>query len=218
MASHMASGSLDGFCVGEPWNTLAQHNGVGRIVAVTTDILPAHPDKVLAVTQRWLECNPSLLVPLIRAILRGCAYCEDDRNHDDLAEMLAQPSYLNTPPALIRRSLMLDRKQVGRGAGAVGATDRRARSFAGGCTFPSRTHLAWLIAQMQRWGQLAHRVNAVAIARRCADSAAYRDAAASLGLTCPHNDFPTMTLPSGAFDPMADAADQHEEATEGAIT
>jgi ABC-type nitrate/sulfonate/bicarbonate transport system substrate-binding protein len=221
MAAHMASGYLDGFCVGEPWNTLAQHNGAGRTVAVTTDILPAHPEKVLAVTQRWLEANPSLLFPLIRAILRGCGYCEDDRNHDALAEMMSAPSYLNTPPELIRRSLMLERKMPGKTGSAAPAAPRtsdwRARSFAAGRTFPSKTHFAWLLSQMRRWRQLAHEVNAVAIADCCADSSAYRDAAASLGLSCPPNDFPPMTLRNGTFDPIADAAREHEEATEGAI-
>jgi ABC-type nitrate/sulfonate/bicarbonate transport system substrate-binding protein len=220
MAGHMASGHLDGFCVGEPWNTLAQHNGAGRMVAVTTDILPAHPEKVLAVTQRWLEANPSLGIPLIRAVLRGCAYCEDDRNHDALAEMLSTPSYLNTPPELIRQSLMLERKMVGKAAPtaptALRTSDWRARSFAANCTFPSKTPFAWLVSQMQRWRQLAHDVNGVAIADRCADSTAYRAAAAALGVSCPPNDFPPMTVRNGAFDPIADAVRQNEEATEGA--
>jgi ABC-type nitrate/sulfonate/bicarbonate transport system substrate-binding protein len=219
MAAHMAGGHLDGFCVGEPWNTLAQHQGAGGIVAMTTDILPAHPEKVLAVTQRWLEPNASLVVPMIRAILRGCAYCEDDRNHDALAQTLAAPSYLNAPPELIRRSLTLERRIAPGSSGAPRTSDWRARSFAAGCTFPSKTHFAWLVSQMQRWGQLTHAVNAVAVATRCADSAAYRAAAASLGLQRPASDFPPMTLRTGTFDPLAAAGDrQNERATEGATT
>jgi ABC-type nitrate/sulfonate/bicarbonate transport system substrate-binding protein len=44
MTQHMESGHLDGLVVGEPWNTLAERLGCGRIVSPTTDILPAHPD------------------------------------------------------------------------------------------------------------------------------------------------------------------------------
>ena len=65
MPGHMARGYVEGFCVGEPWNTLAQQNSAGQIVAATTDILPQHPEKVLAVTRRWLEENQALPVSLI---------------------------------------------------------------------------------------------------------------------------------------------------------
>ena len=195
MAAHLASGYLGGFCVGEPWSTLAEQNEAGRIVTVTTEILPAHPEKVLAVTQRWLEANRARAVPLIRAILRGCAFCEDDRNHDALAEMLAAPCYLNMPADLIRRSLALECKSVGKVA-----TDWRARSFAPHCTFPSKTHVAWLIGQMQRWRQLTRDVKPTPIAQRCADTDAYRAAAALLGLGCPADDFPPMAIRNGVFE------------------
>src|SRR5262245_13814632 len=38
---------VDGFCVGEPWNSLAVDVGVGHIVAATTAIWRASPEKVL---------------------------------------------------------------------------------------------------------------------------------------------------------------------------
>jgi ABC-type nitrate/sulfonate/bicarbonate transport system substrate-binding protein len=208
LPAHMARGHVDGFCVGEPWNTLAERSGVGQIVALTTDVLPAHPEKVLAVTRPWLDARRDLLEPMIRAILRGCAYCEQDANQDALAELLARPAYLNADPILIRGSLMLDRTKVGRtntrnsaSCGFTRASDWRARSFAANCTFPSKTHYAWLASQMRRWGRLTDDVEVTAVAQRCADTTAYRAAAASLGLDCPRNDFPPMTLRSGAFAP-----------------
>ena len=55
------------------------------------------------------------------------------------------------------------------------------RSFALDRTFPSRTHVAWLLEQMIRWGHAAADLDVIAIADRCTDSAAYRMAAESLG-------------------------------------
>jgi len=68
MARHLADGQLDGFCVGEPFNTLAARQGAGAVVAITTDILPSHPEKVLAVSRRCsfrlkFPCEVSLLTP-----------------------------------------------------------------------------------------------------------------------------------------------------------
>ena len=221
MPAHMARGHVAGFCVGEPWNTLAERGGAGQIVALTTDVLPAHPEKVLAVTRPWLGARHDLLEPMIRAILRGCAYCEHDANQDALAELLAMSAYLNAEPALIRQSLTLDRTKVGRvhatgvaSRGFTRASDWRARSFAANCTFPSKTHYAWLASQMGRWGRLPDDVDVAAVAQRCADTTAYRAAAASLGLDCPATDFPTMTLRSGAFAP--ESAEPLQKTMEGA--
>jgi bicarbonate transport system ATP-binding protein len=158
---------------------------------------------------------------MIRAILRGCAYCEHDANQDALAELLAMPAYLNADTALIRQSLMLDRRNVGRtqraGSAARGfarPSDWCARSFAANCTFPSKTHYAWLASQMRRWGRLPDDMDVSAVAHRCADTTAYRAAAASLGLDCPPTDFPPMTLRSGAFAPKS--AEPLQNTMEGA--
>ncbi len=196
MAGHMARGHIDGFCAGEPWNTVAERDGVGRIAAVTTDIVPNHPEKILATTVRWADAHRTILVPLIRAALRGCAFCDDPRNLDALADILARPEYLNLPAHDLRTSLAL------RG-GAPGSAP--ARSFSTAWTFPSSTHAAWVASQMIRWRQLPAEADVRALAEGCADADAYRAAADSLGLPCPTTDFPPMPLRRGTFD-VADPA------------
>ena len=47
LADAMRAGQIDGFCVGEPWNSVAVEAGVGAIVAPTTAIWPLSPEKVL---------------------------------------------------------------------------------------------------------------------------------------------------------------------------
>jgi ABC-type nitrate/sulfonate/bicarbonate transport system substrate-binding protein len=203
LAKHLARGFLDGFCVGEPWNTVAQRAGAGRIVALTTDVLPAHPEKVLAVTRKWARAHADVLVPLIRAVLRGCAFCDDETNVDALVELLGRPEYVNAEPDVIRESLRLDRGSPRQraGGGVARTTDWQARCFAPTATFPSKTHAAWMASQMIRWGQLPAATDVVAVASRCAETNAYRAAAASLHVACPASDFPPMALRSGAFDP-----------------
>jgi ABC-type nitrate/sulfonate/bicarbonate transport system substrate-binding protein len=206
MPGHMARGHVDGFCAGEPWNTIAERDGVGRIAVLTTDIIPNHPEKVLATTARWAEANPAALVPLVRAVIRGCAYCDDAANRDAVAEMLSRPEYLALPAVDLRKSLAL--REDG--------TATPARSFAPADTFPSKTHAAWMVSEMVRWGQLPADVDVRAIARSCVDTAAYRAAAETFKLACPPTDFPPMRLRNGSFEPTADAV--HIGTTEGAMT
>lgn len=196
LVGHMSHGHVDGFCVGEPWNTVAQLGNTGRIVALTTDILPSHPDKILAVTRRWMQANEPLLVPLVRAVLRACAFCEDQGNHEALSEILSRPQYLNTSREIIQQSLAMDRAQI---------SDRRMRSFAPSATFPSKTHYAWMASQMIRWKQMPARDDLLSLTRPCSEPAVYRTAAEQLGLTCPEDDFPRLPLRAGFFDPRAAA-------------
>src|SRR5579863_4573383 len=55
MVDSIASGQVDGFCVGAPWNSLAVELGVGRIVHFGSDIIARAPEKVLAVRASWAE-------------------------------------------------------------------------------------------------------------------------------------------------------------------
>lgn len=199
LAGHMAHGHVSGFCVGEPWNMLAQREATGQIVALTCDILPNHPDKVLAVTRRWMDLNQPLLVPMIRAILRGAAFCEDPRNHDELAEVLSRAHYLNAPRNLLRESLGMD---VAGGGGC------RMRSFAPEALFPSPTHAAWMASQMIRWRHLPQEADLLAVAGMCSQTVAYREAAGMLGLSCPEDDFAPMPLRQGVFDPRDPRSNQ----------
>src|SRR5208337_1747441 len=44
-------GYIDGYCVEEPWNSMAAQAGVGVCVATSAELTPLHPEKVLTVRQ-----------------------------------------------------------------------------------------------------------------------------------------------------------------------
>jgi ABC-type nitrate/sulfonate/bicarbonate transport system substrate-binding protein len=200
MTQHLAGGHLDGFVVGEPWNTLAAGAGCGSVVCPTTDILPGHPEKVLATTRRWADGNGAVLTAVIRALLRACAYCNDVKNAAALAEMLAQSKYIAVDAEVIRASLSLDRSfGLNPRFASVRPLDWAMRSFAPRGTFPSRTHAAWLLEQMIRWGHAPADADLIAVADRCTDSRPYRRAAESLGIACPADEYPPMALRGGRF-------------------
>jgi nitrate/nitrite transport system substrate-binding protein len=202
MNVHMDNGYLDGFCVGEPWNTLAERTGAGRIVAITTDIMPSHPDKSLVVSRRWSADHAALMPPLIRAVLRACAFCNDERNNPKLIELLARPEYLDASADVIAASLGLEKTYAARQSGKVmRPREWSMRSFAPHTTFPSATHSLWLLRQMKRWQQLPGEVDEHAVAASCVDSVAYRSAAAALNIGCPDDDFPPLPLRRGVLDP-----------------
>src|SRR3569833_4533056 len=57
MADALAAGRSDGYCVGEPWNSVAVARGVGRIATVKAAIWPLSTEKVQGVTESWADQN-----------------------------------------------------------------------------------------------------------------------------------------------------------------
>src|SRR5487761_2133895 len=59
MVMNARLGSMDGFCVGEPWNARGIHDKVSFSVASSQDIWPDHPEKVLGTTAEFVEQHPN---------------------------------------------------------------------------------------------------------------------------------------------------------------
>ncbi len=202
MARQMSVGTVDGFCAGEPWNTMAEADRQGRVVLATTELMPAHPDKVLAVSRRWLDDNTAAATALVRATLRACDFCDQKQNRSRIAGILSRPEYLAMPDSIILDSLEANRLR--RPAGVVSPA---TRSCATSSTFPAVAHCQWLLGEMIRWGHLPSGTDVKATAREAVDTAAYRVAAADLKLACPSDDAPVLkpkpSQPARSGDPHA---------------
>ena len=71
MPEALASGALDGYCVGAPWNAAAVALGVGHIATAKAPIWQSSPEKVLGAQEQWAEGNPDALAALFaRFIVR----------------------------------------------------------------------------------------------------------------------------------------------------
>ena len=153
MADALSSQRIDGFCVGEPWNSVAVAAGDGRIATVKAAIWKNSPEKVLGVRADWADANPGSLSRLVRALYRAAQWCGMPGNERDLAGLLARPEYLGQRKFLIAKAL--------EGAVDVGPqlTERMADFFVpfdGHATFPWKSHALWFYTQMVRWGQVKH--------------------------------------------------------------
>jgi ABC-type nitrate/sulfonate/bicarbonate transport system substrate-binding protein len=73
MVPNLKAGHLDGFCVGEPWNSVAVRAGEGCVVAVSAELDPLHPEKVLMVRRDFAERHAPEHLALIAALLEARA-------------------------------------------------------------------------------------------------------------------------------------------------
>jgi ABC-type nitrate/sulfonate/bicarbonate transport system substrate-binding protein len=101
MVRNLAAGTIDGCCVGEPWNTLAAQQGVGRVVAWSSVMSPGHIEKVLMVRSDFARSRAHEHERLVAALVEAAAWCDEPANRVALAPMLARPEYLNLPEEAI---------------------------------------------------------------------------------------------------------------------
>ena len=106
MFDHLKTGHLDGYCVGEPWNSVAIQAGRGWCVATSAQLAPYHPEKVLAVRRQFAEENEREHLALIAALIQACDYCDRMENREHVIQALAGPKYVNTNASALRGSLM----------------------------------------------------------------------------------------------------------------
>ena len=105
MFDNLRNGHLDGYCVGEPWNSLAARKGIGWSVATSLQLAPGHPEKVLMARRQFAEEHPEEYLRLIAAIYEGCVWCDQQENRETLARMLARRGYVNVPYEYLRECL-----------------------------------------------------------------------------------------------------------------
>lgn len=182
MADALGSRRIDGYCVGEPWNTAAVAKGTGRIATVKAAIWRSSPEKVLGVAAGWAEANPLELAALLRALYRASRWCGDGANHQELARLLAGRAYLDCPAEWLLPALS---GIVATGEGGEVAMPDFFVPHAKGATFPWKSHALWFYSQMVRWGQVEASTGNEATARETYRPDLYRAALRELGVALP---------------------------------
>lgn len=174
IAESLATGRVDGFCVGSPWSSVAVENSGARIVATKAELWADGPEKVLGVGVRWAERNPETLARLVRALDVAARWLDQPANRTEAAALLAASAAVGVRAALIER--VLSGRMV-RSAGAEPTSDddfvlfhRRRASV------PRVSHALWLLAQMIRWGQAREPFSLSEIATRVYRPDLYRAA------------------------------------------
>lgn len=99
-------GYIDGYCVGEPWTSVAVDAGAGMCVATSAALAPLHPERVLMVRQSFALGRAEEHERMIAALLESCAFCDRPESRPVLGDMLAHAQYVNAPSECIRAGLI----------------------------------------------------------------------------------------------------------------
>jgi ABC-type nitrate/sulfonate/bicarbonate transport system substrate-binding protein len=98
---NLRSGNIDGFCVGEPWNSVAVEEGFGWCPATSEQIASGYPEKVLATTERFYDERPEDYLRLVRVLNHACELCDAEEQRTAILNILSKPNYLNCTPQVL---------------------------------------------------------------------------------------------------------------------
>ncbi|KFB10876.1 CmpA/NrtA family ABC transporter substrate-binding protein [Nitratireductor basaltis] len=181
MADALASGQIDGYCVGEPWNSVGVARGAGQIITTKSSIWASSPEKVLAVREDWAGENTETLHALLRALYRAAEWCGQSANHFELASLLGSSSYLDQPVEFILPAL--DGSILGMSAPNEGRDFFQPHARA--ATFPWQSHALWFYSQMVRCGYVGHSAEHAEMVRKSYRPDIYRAALTGIDVPVP---------------------------------
>lgn len=154
MPSTMQAGTIDGYCVGEPWNQQAVFMGIGVPVITDYEIWQNNPEKVFGVSEDWAEKHPNTHIALVKALIRAAHWLDADNNANrpEAVEILSQSYYVGADYDVIANSMT--------GTFEYEKGDKRDVPdfnvfFRHHATYPFYSDAIWYLTQMRRWGQIA---------------------------------------------------------------
>ncbi|WP_296935519.1 CmpA/NrtA family ABC transporter substrate-binding protein [uncultured Marinobacter sp.] len=153
MPATMEAGTIQGYCVGEPWNQQAVFMGIGVPVITDYEIWPNNPEKVFGVTRQWAEDYPNTHLRLLRAMIRAAHWLDENNNanRDEAVKILARPSYVGADKAVIANSMTGTFEYE---KGDVREVPDFNVFFRYHATYPYPSDAIWYLTQMRRWGQI----------------------------------------------------------------
>ena len=105
MVYHLKAGHIDGYCAGEPWNSVGIMSGCGFCVATSAELSPYHPEKVLMMSESFWKEDQERSERLMTAIIEACQMCGDDTHLEYISSVLSRHDYLNLSPEILFNAL-----------------------------------------------------------------------------------------------------------------
>lgn len=119
MPRHLKAGHIDGYCVGESWNSESILAGTGWCPATSSDLSHGHPEKVLLLAGKFLRERREDSTSLVAALLDACKLCHDSEFRNEMISILSLKEYTGASEDVLRNSLG---NQFNTGTGTSNAT------------------------------------------------------------------------------------------------
>jgi nitrate/nitrite transport system substrate-binding protein len=210
MVANMKVGTMDCFCVGEPWNLQLINQKIGYTAVNTGELWNKHPEKSFGMRAAFVDKYPKAAKALLMAVMEAQQWSDKAENKAELAAIMGKRQWMNCPveDVLDRTSGKFDYGIPGKVVENSPHIMKYWRDFA---SYPFQSHDLWFLTEDIRWGKYEATFDTKALIAKVNREDMWRDAAKTLGVAA--SDIPATTsrgketfFDGKVFDPENPAA------------
>lgn len=183
MVANMKVGTMDCFCVCEPWNEQLITQGIGYTALTTGELWKDHPEKALGMRASWVDKYPNAAKALLAAVMEAQQWCDKPENRDELAGIVAKRQWINVPATdVVKR--MKGEFDYGDGR-KVSNSPHIMKYWADDASYPYKSHDLWFLTEDIRWGKFDPQTDTKALIEKVNREDIWREVAKTMGVTAP---------------------------------
>ena len=210
MVANMKVGTMDCFCVGEPWNLQLIHQNIGYTAITTGELWNKHPEKSFGMRAAFVDKYPKAAKALLMAVMEAQQWSDKAENKAELAAIMGKRQWMNCPveDVLDRTAGKFDYGIPGKVVENSPHIMKYWRDFA---SYPFQSHDLWFLTEDIRWGKYEANFDTKALIAKVNREDMWRDAAKTLGVAA--SEIPASTsrgketfFDGKVFDPENPAA------------
>jgi nitrate/nitrite transport system substrate-binding protein len=179
MVANMRTGTVNAFCVGEPWNAQLINHGIGYSALTTGELWNNHPEKVLSLRADWVDAYPKATLALLKAVQEAQIWCDDPANKVEMSDIVSHRAWFNVPaPDIVDRA----KGNFNYGDGRQDLDSPHVMKFwTENASYPFKSHDLWFLTENIRWGYLPPDIDLQALVDQVNREDLWREAAAAIG-------------------------------------
>ena len=210
MVANMKVGTMDCFCVGEPWNLQLINQKIGYTAVTTGEIWAKHPEKSLGMRAAWVDKYPKAAQAILMAVMEAQQWADKAENKKELATIMGKRQWMNCPVEDVydRSAGKFDYGIPGK---VVENSPHIMKYWRDHASYPFQSHDLWFLTEDIRWGKYDAGFDTKALIAKVNREDLWKEAAKTMGVAAA--DIPTSTsrgketfFDGKVFDPENPAA------------
>jgi len=210
MVANMKVGTMDCFCVGEPWNLQLINQKIGYTAVNTGEIWAKHPEKSLGMRAAWVDKYPKAAKAILMAVMEAQQWADKAENKKELATIMGKRQWMNCPVEDVydRSAGKFDYGIPGK---VVENSPHIMKYWRDHASYPFQSHDLWFLTEDIRWGKYEASFDTKALIAKVNREDLWKEAAKTMGVAAA--DIPASTsrgketfFDGKVFDPENPAA------------
>ena len=176
MVANMKVGTMDCFCVCEPWNLQLINQGIGYTAITTGELWDKHPEKSLGMRAAFVDKYPKATLAILKAVLEAQQWCDKPENYAENAAICSKRQWINAPVADITDRVK-GKFDYGIPGKVVENSPHIMRYWKDHASYPFQSHDLWFMTEDTRWGKFEPGYDSKALIAKVNREDLWRDAA-----------------------------------------